>query len=521
MITRYNGTMRNTQKTSIGMFTFGLLLHGCSPSPMAEWDPYAFAPPTPVTSWSPEWWPQEQRPGNLQPTPQQNTFAHKAADNPTLEGLPELIDLTVAADLALRNSPQTRQAWAAARAAAAEYGISRADWYPTLTAWLQAIYDREIIGLGGAQNVLQLNQLNTGPGVTATWTVLDFGRREAADNQMKYALIASNYDFNREIQTVLFDVQSHFFLLEAADGLLEAELSDLALAETVLEGTEEQLLVGLATMPQVLVARQRFALASYEVEQARANVHTSRVDLLTVMGLRPDVPLAFDLNSQTPLPDDLAVDLDQLVQLAFAMRPDLASAVAEVRAAEAGIQFAEAMLRPQIDFEGMVGLDYTNYHIDDIVTPPGSGDYLSPIWSVGLIGSWVFFEGGELDNNVRLARSQHQEALAKLDAIRLDAAGEVWDAFFDYQAATRRYQWSEALLESSQESADAIEASFGVGLSTLPEVLAAQYSLADAQSTRITSRAELLTASAALIYATGDLGSSDGREKRRRSTSGG
>ena len=69
--------------------------------------------------------------------------------------------------------------------------------------------------------------------------------------------------------------------------------------------------------------------------------------------------------------------------------------------------------------------------------------------------------------------------------------------------------------------ADAIEASFSVGLSTLPEVLAAQYSLADAQSTRITSRADLLTASAALIYATGDLRSKDGRENRRRNTLGG
>ncbi|MDG2054648.1 MAG: TolC family protein [Phycisphaerales bacterium] len=514
--------MHKTEKTLIGIFTAGLLvINGCGPGPMAEWDPYAFSPPTPVASWSPEWWPQQQRPKNLQPSPQQEMTPHGLPSNPTLDNVPELIDLTIAADLALLNSPKTRQAWAAARAAAAEYGISRAAWYPTMTAWIQAIYGRQVLGLGGEQNVLQLDQLDTGPGVTATWTVLDFGRREAADDQMKYALIAANYDFNREIQKVLFDVQTHFFTLEAADGLLTAALSDLTLAETVLQGSEEQLLVGLATMPQVLLARQRFALASYEVEQARADVHSSRANLLTAMGLRPDVRIAFELNSETPLPDELPIDLDQLVELAFAMRPDLTAAVAEVRATEAGIQFAEAMLRPQIDFEGMFGLNYAKYHIDDIVTPPADGDYFSPIWSVGVVGSWIFFEGGALDNNVRLARAQHQQALAHLDEIRLDAAGEVWDAFFNYEAATRRYQWSEALLESSQESADAIEASFSVGLSTLPEVLAAQYSLADAQSTRITSRADLLTASAALIYATGDLRSKDGRENRRRNTLGG
>jgi outer membrane protein TolC len=88
---------------------------------------------------------------------------------------------------------------------------------------------------------------------------------------------------------------------------------------------------------------------------------------------------------------------------------------------------------------------------------------------------------------------------------QLDAAGEVWDSYFDYEAATRRHEWSLAVEETAVENLEAIQMAFDTGLQTFPDLLAAQQSLAAARSNRIRSRSDVLIAAASIVHATGDL----------------
>ena len=469
------------------------------PHPLAEWEPDEFAPASPQRTWSAKWWPD----GGGE-TPEMQTIPPAMFEKDILESP---LSLSSSLDVALNANPQTRVAWANARAAAAEYGISRGAWYPAIAASAGLSYSRSPEPFGGPNNVIMDDSLIAGPGLSLTWTLLDFGRREASDDMTARALLAANLRFNREIQDVAYEVQRDFFELEAAHGLMEAAEMDLALATTVLQSLEERLFLGLATMPEVLEARQSEALAGYEVQVAKTAIHDTRTDLLITMGIPPSNEVAFELQPYSPLPDEIAVSVDKLTTLAMAARPDLAAAAADVQAAKSGVRAAEAELNPQIDVFGDVAYHYIDYSLNPFegFPPPNTGSGWGAVWSAGVEGSWLLFDGEIRHNRIRKARAELTAARETMRRAQLDAAGEVWDSYFDYDVATQRHEWSLAVEATAIESFEAVQMAFDFGLRTLPDLLGAQQMVAAARSNRIQSRSDVLISAASIVHATGDL----------------
>ena len=98
-------------------------------------------------------------------------------------------------DLALTNNPDTRRMWEAARAAAANYGISKAPFYPMVSAEASGGYSRMLFELPNETAVLRQWQIT--PMAELTYTLLDFGRRSASAEVARQQLAAANFGFNR------------------------------------------------------------------------------------------------------------------------------------------------------------------------------------------------------------------------------------------------------------------------------------------------------------------------------------
>ena len=118
---------------------------------------------------------------------------------------------------------------------------------------------------------------------------------------------------------------------------------------------------------------------------------------------------------------------------------------------------------------------------------------------------WRLFDGFERDNALREATAQRGAAEADLATLELRAIREVWKGYADVKTALRKHEYAVALLAAAQEAYDAtLESYRSAGLATVLDLLAAQRDLARARTTEIQSRADLLTASAALTFAAGD-----------------
>jgi outer membrane protein TolC len=470
-----------------------LLAGGCDiwrppPDPRPAWQPEALAPSTAQRTWDPPESPQ----------------AYRAPRDAWQEGVPALPsadtahDLSSLVDVALRNNPDTRSAWEIARAAAARYGRSLAPFYPEVRAEAEAApFERFLEPIAG--NAATVHRESYEPRVVLTYTLLDFGRRTQSAELARQRLLAANFAFNRRLQDVVFAVERAYYVLDAAQGLERAARRNLELARTVLAAADQRLAVGLATRPEVLLARQVETRAVYELENADVAVKNSEADLAVTLGLPANRPLAIDSMQDQPPPAELDEAVDTLIDSALAQRPDLAARVAELRAADARLAAAKADFFPRFGFRGHYGQSIWEY------TATGSARVFAnqPTYATVFTFNWDLFTGFDRLNAVREAEAERSAARAELAAIELDAIAEVWRAYYDYRAAVRKLDFAEALLAASQEAYDATLKTYQVGLSDIVELLTAERDLANARYTLVQSRAELLIGAARVAYSAG------------------
>ncbi len=336
-------------------------LGGCAASgERPEFDPSRWAPAAARHEWKPA--PNEQAAINIESAAAASSRVHAASiATQTKYDLPALIDL------ALTENPDTREAWEAARSAAAGWGISRAPFYPTVRAASDNGYERIIDQVPKHWGTLK-NWSSTDL-LTLNYDLADFGRRDAGARSAREQLLAANFHFNREIQEVVFAVEKSYYLLAAERASVAAAQAIVRLAATDRAAVEKRHAAGLATRPDLLLAHQREARARYELENAELGVSDAQADLAIALGVRVDALPQIEAFGAQAVPATLSAGVDDLIALAMRERPDLAAQVAALRSQDAQLDLARASLYPTVELSSYYGSHAFNYRLSNPPTP--------------------------------------------------------------------------------------------------------------------------------------------------------
>lgn len=409
----------------------------------------------------------------------------------------ETYDLATLLDLALQTNPNTREAWELARVRAAEFGGELGTYLPDLEVEAQAGYAKYLFEARDSPDVIK--QYSVTPLIGLEWVLFDFGRRSAAVESARRQLVAANLDFNRALQDVIFEVQSAYFSLDAARGMVRAADRNLVSAESVEAAADERLVRGLATKPDVLLAKQAKAKAAYELEAARVLVSDAEASLALAVGVPANQTIEIEpIEEVSPR---LSESVDAVIDAALTDRPDLAARVEELRAQEARAREARADLYPQIFAQGTYGLDAWWYQFS---APPTIRSN-TPVWNAGVGVRWSIFEGFERLNTIRAAEAEASRVRAELEQAELETIAAVWSAYHDQRAAATKYDYAKALLASSREAYESNLESYHRGLATIVDLLTAEGDLAEARYIVVQSRADLLTQAARVAYVAGEM----------------
>jgi outer membrane protein len=446
----------------------------------ATHDAYLGAPASSAVPWRP--------PATVSAPP---VAAAREIDAQKTYGTAELIDV------ALRHNPDTRQAWESARAAAARTGIAESAYLPVLVAQAMGGYSQVVYQTKSGFDVVRGAEIE--PEIELTWVLLDFGRRSARYDRAAAQLAEQNFAFNRQLQDVAFAVQRAAFAFDARRAEVLAGEATVKTARAVEAEAEARLARGLATQPEVLLARQERVRSEYQLAAARGGVDDARAALAESLGISPAVPLQVAEFAEAP-PAELLDSVEHVMDQALADRPDLAARLAALRAREAEVRRARAAYLPTLSFNGNGGGFFSTWRSGP---PFHSFDAEQPEYGAFLELKWTLFDGAARDFAVREAEAQRGAAGAEAAALQLRVLREVWQAYADVKTAEARRDFAEALLAAAHESYAAVLESYRQGLSTFVELRAAERDLAQARSARIESRAELLTAAAALAHAAG------------------
>lgn len=409
-------------------------------------------------------------------------------------------DLPALVDLALHTNPETSASWEEAKAAAAHLERNRSRWYPTLTAMAFGQYYKNSFPIPGGP--LVTHGYSSFGSLDLAWTLFDFGRREALVDAGEQRLIAANFAFNRKHQEIAYRVASSFFAYQAVLSKVTAAQQTMDAASASTAAVKAKFDKGLATRPDLLLAIQEQAKASYDLQDARGSVIQTQADLTTSLGISPSYSLQLIDLSKLPLPAGLVQSVEKIVDQALEQRPDLMARLAELRAREAEVKRARAEFWPKISLKGMIGNQYWgSVHTN----PPGNESYSgSNMVDTAMINvEWTLFDGFERSNAVHEAEAMKEASKAQLESFRLEIMRDIWKAYADTKTTLEKREFALALLKAAEESYDATQESYNHGFSTVIELLSAQKDLARARYTEIDSRANLLRSAATLVYASG------------------
>jgi outer membrane protein len=401
-------------------------------------------------------------------------------------------------DLAEQHNPQTRFAWERAKAQAAALGIAKSEWYPVLGALASGEVDRN--GLLFNTNYVRQTTTTSELALALNYSILDFGRSPRIQ-QAAAQLLGTDFGFNDTHRKIIYQIEQAYYRVLSTAAQQQAAEANLANAQAVQSAAEDRLTNGLATRPDVLEARSATAQAQFDLQSAIGAGEIARGDLAAALGTSASVQVKVEPVTSLTTPESVDDTVEQLIDRALQQRPDLLQQVADLRSREAAVKESKSAYYPTLKLGVVAGQQYLYGFQEQFPTAQTS----LFAGSAAATLNWTIFDGGARRSNLAQAQANSRATAAQIDTTRNQISDEVWRAYSNVKTAFRQRQAASSLLQSAEESYSAALEAYNYGVRNLLDVTNAQRVLAQARSTDITARTQVLTTLAELAFRTGDL----------------
>ena len=378
----------------------------------------------------------------------------------------QLLTLTEAIDLALRQHPTLRLGQESRTAATARVPQAQSAYYPKFD--LLAAAGRSQVFSSSTKQAVQSNSI--APTLQGRQLLSDFGKTDALVDEARANVRVADAELERLREVVVLNVrQAYYTLLQNRRFVRVAEAS-LARSELNLRSARGFFEVGTKPKSDVTKAEVEVANARVAVIRARNAVRLAEVSLANAIGLETTVPFEVeDILDYEPV----RLELGALLAEGLANRPELAQARARLEAARAQLAGARAGYRPDLAVTGIVGTT-------SIEEPP-----TREVWSIALTLSWNLFQGFFTTNKMRETTALLEVARANYDTFELQVRLEVEQAYIGVVEAAERIGATEKAVESAQENLRLAQGRYDAGVGTILDLTDAQLALTNAEADQV------------------------------------
>src|SRR5579864_869584 len=307
-----------------------------------------------------------------------------------------------------------------------------------------------------------------------------FGKLRRATEASRAELLATEDARQTVILTLVSDVASDYFALLQLDLELQITRETVRTQEDSVKLTNLRVEHGVATKLDVLQAQQVLDTANAQIPDLERRIAQEENAISILLGNYPQaVPRGRPLVEQQ-LPPEVPPGLPSAL---LERRPDIRESEQILVAANAEIGVAKAEFFPQISLTGSGGGAFGRSSLFSGMMSSQTG-----IWSYGIQLSQPIFTGGALRGNLRLAESQHQQALIAYKQAIQYAFRDVSDALIGYQKSHEVRVRQEQAVSDLVDSVQLSIARYQGGTTTYLEVLDGQRSLFSAELTLAEAR---------------------------------
>lgn len=398
-----------------------------------------------------------------------------------------VLTLSDVVELSLCNNPQTRLAWANARAQAALYGAAQSAYLPTLAATLS----RSRNDSGNSTPQPTYNQ--TAGNLTANYLLYDFGGRDATLENARQLMAALAATQDAILQSVFLSAVQAYYQHHAAVAAVTAAGESLRASQESLQAAEARYRIGTNTPADRLQAQTAASQAKLNLIQAEGNAKTSIGVLANVMGVDANAPLAVSAPAEIAPMEAFERNIHELITEAKRARPDLAAAEAQVKAARANIGAVNATGMPSVSL--FASRNYSDSGVSEALRSN----------AIGITLNIPLFSGFNTTYKQRLAEAQLDAKAAQFDQLSKQVSLDVWRAYYALASGTEAVRASADLLASAEASEKMAAGRYKAGYGAILDLLNAQSALASARQQHIQAFYNWRIAKAALAQAMGQL----------------
>ena len=402
--------------------------------------------------------------GNIQLIPEgyidpssSDPCAKKAYDKPL-----SLVDVTEAA---LCHNPQTREVYASAKVQAAQVGVARSLFFPSVTDTISTSENK----------TRTTNYSNVTNKIVASYLLYDFGSRDATLENANQLLRAASATQNATVQNVLLTAVNAFYQVHANKAILDASIETERLYQESFKSAEAKYIAGVATPADKLQAQTAFANATLTKIKNEGILKIAYGNLANVMGVPASMRLEIADAKLDVIPDMVDQDIEALIEQARLQRPDLMASEAQLKASLAKIEIAKADSKPT------VSLNLSNTRSDD------SNAAFSSNSAIGINVSIPLFAGYKPSYLIRSAEATAELIASQRDQLKLQVSLDVWTAYQNLKTANESITASNILVLSAEESSRVALGRYKEGVGNIIDTLNAQNAFANAKQQKIQS----------------------------------
>ncbi|WP_321925312.1 TolC family protein [Burkholderia sp. BCC1998] len=403
--------------------------------------------------------------------------------------------------LAICSHPQLSRTWSDARAAAAEVGVSKAAYWPTLNATAGIERDNLTTNYSGGYSQDQRSTSRYGM-LNLSWVLFDFGKRGATLDRARALLRAANAAHDDALQSVFYDAAQAFYALRDAQAALAAAQAVEHAAQESLAEASARHDGGAGTLGDALQAQTTYRKALLDRVSAEGDLQSAIGTLATTLGADADTPLRIADAEPSPDRDDFTRGVADLIAEAKRHHPKLIAAREKLEAARDEVRAVRAQSLPTISLTGSVARNNPSYQQQASFLQLQS----SHSNSIGIQVSIPLFEGFASGYRVAQAKAQADAQEADVRNTELKVSLDVWKSYQSLQTDTTNLDNSRHLLDTALHSLDIARGRYKAGVGTFTELLNAQSALADARRQRVLAVSKWRIARLKLAESLGRLG---------------
>lgn len=405
---------------------------------------------------------------------------------------------------ALCHNPKTRAAWANVKAQAAQVGVAKAAYLPTLSGSIQTVKDHASShGTGANPFSAASSSTYHNDTLTLSWVLYDFGLRSATVDNAEKMLASAMASQNNVLQTVFANTVKDYYAALVAQKNIEATREIEVAARDVLDAAAVRVRGGVAAISDQLQAQTAYSQAIYNRNKAEGDWLSALGTLAIDMGKHPNSQIRLIELDNPILPESaFARSVDELLQTAQQAHPSLIAARAELEAAQANEHIVQAQGRPSVSLA-------TRYNVNNQPQSLGLGQQtIGAVARDRFIGVQVdipIFEGFARTYKIRNAQAQVEGKAASLSDAELQVAVSVWTNYQGLKVSAENVRTSQEIMDSAQLAFKAAESRYQKGVANILELITTQTALANAQQQRIQALAGWQNARVQLAASLGTL----------------